>query len=159
MNLLSSANHKQSCMPKMSFKESNSGLKPMKRPGNFESNPTVDDHHLPTINHSHSNYGDAQSRASDQNKKEMTLQNSSRQIQSTSIPIIHNHGSPRIQQHTITGQYQEADFSNQRGLAKKQPYTTAILQGAAHQATTQHQIQLISHNRNHHSKGNLGQTS
>ena len=74
MNLLASANHKQSGMPKMTFEESNSGLKHMKRPANFESFAAADEHHLPTINHSHSNYGgDAQSRASDQNKKEMTL--------------------------------------------------------------------------------------
>ena len=59
MNLLSSANHKHSGMPKMSFEESNSGLKPMKRPIHLDPNPGNDDHHLPTISHSHSNYGDA----------------------------------------------------------------------------------------------------
>ena len=53
--MLSSTNHMQSRNPKMSFEESNSGLKPIKQ----SSNPNNDDNHLPDINHSHSNHGDA----------------------------------------------------------------------------------------------------
>ena len=55
MNILSSTNHIQSRNPKMSFEESNSGLKPIKQP----YNPNNDDHHLPDINLSHSTHGDA----------------------------------------------------------------------------------------------------